>query len=595
MTVERHGPSAEVTPGAGSTNGRDAGAESGGGASGTTIGVECIPPGQESEIGLTDDGKAMLARHRATAGGLPSYRLVVDIDPSTGAISGALRATIPVVDEAVNFRVFAGTESFESNMRIDNVTVDGAPAEFAVDRALLTVDAPNSADGPIEIGLDFSYAIGSMAANENPLGALSGETLQPDQVGLLGRTESGMQLGHWFPIWLPDSVRSDADPSGFGDIGAFPTADICATITTPLGYEVVSGGVRVGEPIMTQTTTTVVEAASGLRDLGLLVSNDIALTAADVNGVEIRVWGPTANRESSAIVLGYATQSLETLADAFGPYPWTEVDLVATPLGGGVGGMEWPGMVWIERTAFAGGVPGLGDLGALLGDAVDPELIESMLGQFGGEALTTTLEWVIAHELAHEWWHANVGNDSIESPSVDEPLAQFGACLAMERIHPDSWRDICEAQTIDQYGQARALGITDTIAEQPSDGFDSAIQYGAVVYGKAPGFYFEAADLIGWPELTAALHSFIDENSFALVSTDVLRAHLIEASGDAGPQIGALWDRWFREAKGDEDIEITDPLAGLGGLQGLEGVDLDELFADLDPELAELFEDLLGG
>ena len=166
----------------------------------------------------------------------------------------------------------------------------------------------------------------------------------------------------------------------------------------------------------------------------------------------------------------------------------------------------------------------------------------------------------------------------------------------MQRIHPDDWRAICEAQTIEQYAQALALGVSDTAAEQASDEFESSLQYGAVVYGKAPGFYFEAADLIGWDELTTALRDFVAENSFALVSTSALRDHLVEAAGDDGAEIAALWDRWFREARGDEDIEPAEAIGAFGDLGDLDlgGLDL----GDLDLENLDLgdldFEELLG-
>ena len=65
-----------------------------------------------------------------------------------------------------------------------------------------------------------------------------------------------------------------------------------------------------------------------------------------------------------------AAESVTALGAAFGPYPWTELDVVAVPLGSSVGGIEWPGMVWIESTIFEGGVPGLGDLGDL-GDVTE--------------------------------------------------------------------------------------------------------------------------------------------------------------------------------------------------------------------------------
>jgi hypothetical protein len=79
------------------------------------------------------------------------------------------------------------------------------------------------------------------------------------------------------------------------------------------------------------------------------------------------------------------TAALEILADAFGPYPWAELDLIDVPLGSGVGGMEWPGAIWIETATFGGGVPGLGGLEELLrGEDGDLPGGESLLGGLGG-------------------------------------------------------------------------------------------------------------------------------------------------------------------------------------------------------------------
>ena len=554
--------------------------------------VECRLPGDGIPTGLTEIGQQTFVQTSVSKDAMPTYQLSVAVEPSTGAVAGSMRADLPSADGDYNLRMFAGMDSFDAGLSITNVRADGRSVDADLDIALLTV--PNNSDDSTVIELDFSYTVGQMAANESLFGGLTGETLQPDQIGLLGRTDTGMQLGHWFPVWLPEGTRADPDPSGFGDIGAFPTASICATIRVPAQYTVVTGGIR-----LATEDSSIIEGGTGLRDFSMLISDDIAMSVQEVDGVEVRVWGPPDQPAALIEVLDYAVVAQQALVEAFGPYPWIEVDIVSAPLGGGVGGMEWPGMVWVERSLFAGGFPGLGDLGALFGDSD----LEALLGDVGGAAISTTLEWTIAHELGHEWWHALVGNDSIESPAVDEPLAQFAACIAMQQIHPDNWRAICEAQTVDQFAQSRALGVTDAVAEQPSDAFESSLQYGAVIYGKAPGFYLAAGDLIGWQALTDSLKSFAEQNAFALVSTDALRAHLIDAAGDDGPTIEALWDRWFREEHGDEDIEAADLFGDLnleeffGNVENGD-LDLEELFGNLesgDLDLEELFGNLENG
>ena len=77
---------------------------------------------------------------------------------------------------------------------------------------------------------------------------------------------------------------------------------------------------------------------------------------------------PAQGDEALDGVLDEAEAALRVLSAAYGGYPWREFDVVATPLGGSVAGMEWPGATFIQDSLFAGGIPGLGDLGSSLDD-----------------------------------------------------------------------------------------------------------------------------------------------------------------------------------------------------------------------------------
>ena len=41
-------------------------------------------------------------------------------------------------------------------------------------------------------------------------------------------------------------------------------------------------------------------------------------------------------------------------------------------------------------------------------------------------------EFVVAHEVAHQWWNVVVGNDSINNAWVDEALTNYYALIYYE-------------------------------------------------------------------------------------------------------------------------------------------------------------------
>ena len=535
------------------------------------------------DASLTADGASLLASAPA-AETRPRYALAASVDPTSGLVDARMAVELPAAEGSDRrFRFYPGILDATS-IRVDDVTVDGEPVEPTIDEGLIVV--PGSNGEPTSVRLSFRYELPPISS-PGMLDGILGQSLDPADIGLLGRTESMAMMGHWFPIWLPAQVSADPDPSGYGDIGAFPTAVICATVETPTGFTIVSGAPDGDRNAVGASATVSHLSGVGLRDMALVIAADVQTVSQEVGDVIVRVVGDAEAPLDE--VLTETVDSLVALNEAFGPYPWTELDVVATPLGAGVGGMEWPGMVWIEEGIFNDDPLGMGGMVDMM-EGLDFEGLG--VDDLGLEAVDSVREWTVAHEVGHKWWHAVLGNDSIESPAVDEPLAQLAACVVMQARHPETWQDICEAQTVDSYRQSRQLGVEDAPAAQPSDAFESSLQYAAVVYGKAPGFYLEVGELIGWQQLNDGLAQLIQEHPFELVGTEVVRQQLVESAGDQGPAVDDAWERWFLQANGDQDLDI-DPEAGAGGLLGdlgLGDLGLDDLTGDLD--LDSLLDDL---
>ena len=425
----------------------------------------------------------------------PAYRLDARLDPTTGAVDGRVVAEVPVgagADEA-RFRWFPAAAAKAAS--IGDVRVDDEVTAAVVDGSLLTMPLRPGHGERVEITIAFGFVAPEFVARPLDLATI-GAALAPADIGLLARSDDALMLGHWFPVWIPDGLRIDQVLDGYGDIANYPAATMSARLDIPTSHTVVSSGVSLDAPAVVagDDRRTVTEGGIGLRDFAVVVLAAAPEQRTFEGGDSQIIVSAPAGTAGIAEVGDVAITSLEMLGGSFGAYPWSELDVVAAPLGSGVGGMEWPGMVWIESTTFAGGIPGLADAGDL--DAItellesDPS-VSSLLGIDDlGLQIETLREWTVAHEIGHMWWHSLVGNDSIDEPVIDEPLAQHSACL-VERVRrtPDA-AAVCDAHTTGQFEQLTALlGVQDTAADQPADEFDSSTQYGALVYGKAPIFY----------------------------------------------------------------------------------------------------------
>lgn len=205
---------------------------------------------------------------------------------------------------------------------------------------------------------------------------------------LFTRANGIVDLYRWIP-WV--SLRRPFDRPNHGDPFVTPVSPLVrVTLTTDRPLVVAQSG-----RVVSSTGLTQVFEARDVRDFVLTAAPDFKTASRTVAGVVVRTFvrpgvGASPRLDAAQLAIARMTAKLGGF-----PVPY----LVVAQSAGGYG-MEGPGIIWIP-----------------------------------GSVATTSLRYLIAHETAHQWFYASVGNDQANHPFVDEAATDFLArnVLGMRR------------------------------------------------------------------------------------------------------------------------------------------------------------------
>jgi len=348
------------------------------------------------------------------------------------------------------------------------------------------------------------------------------------------------------------------DDGTMGDQGPDALAHVRARIRVDRGVRVATTGV-VASRRMVDGRQELSVVAGMVRDFAILASRRFETATRRVGDVVVRSHFLGAERAAGERVLDVAAESLAVFERRFGPYPYADLDVVEAPLVGGAGGVEFAGLVTVASMFYRPAASG--PMAALLGP---------LMGGGGAGAQGTQdrmLEFVTAHEVAHQYWHGLVGSDSREHPFVDESLAQFSAVLYLEDRYGETRAEQdADMQVAMNYRMMRMLGEPDGRVDQPVSAFSSPLVYAGLVYGKGPGMYRAMREAVGDRVFFAALRDYVRRYAFKTAPDRGLVDLL--ARGPNGARVRRLARRWLEETHGDEDVGGADISGMLSTLLG---------------------------
>lgn len=383
------------------------------------------------------------------------------------------------------------TAATGNTLTVRSVQVDGAVLAHEVDAAGAPAGAPGTL---VEVDLPTCRPAGSDVRVEVLFDLALGEGTDER----LGRDADAQiaWLGTAYPVlaWQRGEgwVRDEA-VDVVGEMATTETFELAELrVEVPAGEQVAAVGAVGAVSNAPGGREVHTFSAPALRDVAVTVGN-LELRSVESAGVRVHLAVPAATPPALTDRWEQmVTSTLVDLTEVLGPVPYEDV--------------------WVSV------LPGVSD-GVELGAAVqltelDPE----------------EDEWLVAHELAHLWFHGLVGSNQARHPWLDESLATS----VQEAVRPVGWEPPWDAlpgrlgDPMSEWGDMRR----------------GSERYVATVYTYGGALLAELREEAGADAFDGALRSYLREQAHRVADPADLRAELVDLPGvdEALAEAGA-WGR----------------------------------------------------
>lgn len=322
----------------------------------------------------------------------------------------------------------------------------------------------------------------------------------PECAYRFGRTGDLWQLGNAFPIlsvWQEGAWRTD-EYYPIGDPFLSESANWHVTLSLPEDY-------------VPAASCEMKQDKNGLWTGDMLCARDFALVLGKGYQVQERAFGDVRVRvltqeKDGKGALALCGGILDTLCGLYGKYPYDTLTVAQVKFP--FGGMEYPGLVMIGDSYFA--------------------------------AEDDSLEMLLAHEIAHQWFYALAGSDSFRNPWQDEALSQWAALRYVGVRYGADAEERLKYYYVDAPMQEKILGSV--TPGSPVSYFGDYMTYDSVVYGRGTALLY-AIDAFTEGKADAYLRSYVHQNPFGLYTrSDFEQALSSFAGADLAPLMNDYLD-----------------------------------------------------
>ncbi|HWQ84172.1 MAG TPA: M1 family metallopeptidase [Anaerolineales bacterium] len=288
---------------------------------------------------------------------------------------------------------FPGTFTLKSLTWVDSE----ANPEVTWDNAILHLQLPQPLPPGEQVSLSLSYTL-------NLPSPVPSEQVRPIPFGYTARQTN---LVDWYPFIAPYISGEGwiANQAGFfGEHLAYAVSDFEISIRLE---DALTGLIVAASSPAEEVDGWLHYQMEKARSFAWSVSHDYIVAATQVGETTVTSYTFPVHAAAGETVLQATADALTLFSELFGPYPRRTLSVVEADF---LDGMEYDGLYFLSKGFY--------------------NLYQGTPGEY--------LVAISAHETAHMWWYALVGNDQAMEPWLDEALCTYSELLFYERYHPEA-------------------------------------------------------------------------------------------------------------------------------------------------------------
>ena len=321
----------------------------------------------------------------------------------------------------------------------------------------------------------------------------------PQAAYRFGSKDGVLLLGNFYPVLnvLDQGTWHLSSNSRFGDPFFTQSAGYMVHLRIPEAYQVVATGSILSIEAEDNGWQSLTIKADMARDFALAAAYNYRKSTLTVDKTSVVGFFAGQNQALEKEVLERAAAAIKYYNCTYGSYDRPQLVLVQAPMKG-FQGMEYSGLIFLAE------------------EALQPEYGEPRRA------------FLIAHEIAHQWWYDMVGNNQLEEPWLDEGLANWSARQYLKVVEYRAT-------------PGRLINRSANLQQSLSDMSDKS-NYLDTAYQGGEAFWYQLEDQLGEEKVLKVLRSYLATYKFRTATTEDLRRII---SQESNVPLDAFFQRWF--------------------------------------------------